>query len=95
MKLLILSLAESGTDDVETVKEAATRQHLLAPQGEVRIDPQTLHAYLTPRIGISNAQARFDILVEEPARSGPTPISSSPRRVTRSLPANATLRVVK
>ncbi len=95
MKLLILSLAESGTDDVETVKEAATRQHLLAPQGEVRIDPQTLHAYLTPRIGISNAQARFDILVEEPGPVRPDPylVQSSPRYAVAAR--NATLRVVK
>ncbi|MDQ0511846.1 transporter substrate-binding domain-containing protein [Ancylobacter amanitiformis] len=95
MKLLMLALAEAGTDDVEAVKAAVTRQHLLAPQGEVRIDPQTLHAYLTPRIGISNGDARFDILVEAAGPVPPDPylVQSSPRYAVASR--NSTLRVVK
>lgn len=95
MKLLILSLAEVGTDDVEAVKQAATRQHLLAPQGEVRIDPQTLHAYLTPRIGRSNAASRFDILVEAPGPVRPDPylVQSSPRYAVATR--SSSLRVVK
>lgn len=95
MKLLILALAEVGTDDVEAVKQAATRQHLLAPQGEVRIDPQTLHAYLTPRIGISNAASRFDIIVEAPGPVRPDPylVQSSPRYAVATR--NSSLRVVK
>ncbi|WP_312893229.1 transporter substrate-binding domain-containing protein [Ancylobacter sonchi] len=95
MKLLILALADAGTDDVEAVKDAATRQHLLAPQGEVRIDPQTLHAYLTPRIGISTAAARFDVLVEAPGPVRPDPylVQSSPRYAV--APRNTSLKVVK
>lgn len=95
MKLLILALAEAGSDDVEAVKEAATRQRLVAPQGEVHIDPQTLHAYLTPRIGISNAEARFDILVEAegPVRPDPYLVQSSPRYAVASH--TPSLRVAK
>lgn len=95
MKLLLLALAETGTDDVETVKAAATRQRLAAPQGDVHIDPQTLHAYLTPRIGVSNASARFDILVEAPGPVRPDPylVQSSPRYAVASR--NSSLRVVK
>ncbi len=95
MKLLILSLAEVGTDDVEAVKDAATRQHLIAPQGEVHIDPQTLHAYLTPRIGRSNASSRFDILVEAPGPVRPDPylVQSSPRYAVATR--SPSLRVVK
>lgn len=95
MKLLILSLAEAGTDDVEVVKQAVTRQHLLAPQGEVRVDPQTLHAYLTPRIGLSNKQSRFDLLFEAPGPVRPDPylVQSAPRYAVASR--NPALRVVK
>jgi len=95
MKLLILSLAEAGTDDVEAVKQAVTRQYLLAPQGEVRIDPQTLHAYLTPRIGLSNKQSRFDLLFEAsgPVRPDPYLVQSAPRYAVASC--NPALRVVK
>ncbi|MBS7543974.1 transporter substrate-binding domain-containing protein [Ancylobacter oerskovii] len=95
MKLLVLALAEAGTDDVEAVKQAVTRQHLVAPQGEVRIDPQTLHAYLTPRIGISNLESRFDILVEAPGPVRPDPylVQSSPRYAV--APRNTSLKVVR
>ncbi|CAA0107583.1 Aliphatic amidase expression-regulating protein [Starkeya nomas] len=95
MKLLVLALAEAGTDDVEAVKEAATRQHLLAPQGEVHIDPQTLHAHLTPRIGISNAASRFELIVEAPGPVRPDPylVQSSPRYAVAAR--NSSLRVVK
>jgi branched-chain amino acid transport system substrate-binding protein len=95
VKLLALALAEAGIDEVAAVKAAATRQRLAAPQGEVWIDPQTLHAYLTPRIGRSNAQARFDVIVEAPAPVCPDPylVQSSPRyALSPRLPQ---LKVVK
>ncbi|MFC7400092.1 transporter substrate-binding domain-containing protein [Chelatococcus sp. GCM10030263] len=95
VKLLALALAEAGVDEVAAVKAAATRQRLAAPQGEVWIDPQTLHAYLTPRIGRSNAHARFDVIVEAPAPVCPDPylVQSSPRyALSPRLPQ---LKVVK
>ncbi|MCK0197169.1 transporter substrate-binding domain-containing protein [Ancylobacter sp. 6x-1] len=95
MKLLIGALAAAGTDDLEAVKAAVTGQHLTAPQGEVRIDPQTLHAFLTPRIGISNTNARFDIMVEAdgPVRPDPYLVQSAPRFAV--APRNPSLRVVR
>ncbi|MBS7537995.1 transporter substrate-binding domain-containing protein [Ancylobacter lacus] len=95
MKLLIGALAEAGTDDLHAVKAAVTRQRLAAPQGDVCIDPQTLHAFLTPRIGRSNAEARFDILVEAPGPVRPDPylVQSSPRYAIASR--TPSLRVVK
>ena len=50
-----------------------TRLRLQAPQGEVWMDEDTFHAYLTPRIGRSNRNAQFDIIMEaaqpRPSRS--------------------------
>lgn len=70
VRLLALALAEAGTTDVGAVKRAVPHQVLLAPQGEVRIDADTLHASLTPRIARSTADGQFEILVAAP---GPVP----------------------
>ncbi|WGD32176.1 transporter substrate-binding domain-containing protein [Ancylobacter sp. WKF20] len=95
VKLLARALADAGTDEVTAVKQAVTRQRLNAPQGDVWIDPQTLHAWLTPRIGRSTPQARFDVIVEEPAPVRPDPylIQSSPRYAM--APRSPNLRVVR
>ena len=45
-------------------------QTIRAPQGDVRIDPDTMHAALTPRIACSNAEGRFTVLREA---VGPVP----------------------
>jgi branched-chain amino acid transport system substrate-binding protein len=71
--LLARALAEAGTQDVNAVRAAAARQHIAAPQGRVWLDPETLHAFLTPRIGRSNASCRFDILSEAEAPVRPDP----------------------
>lgn len=95
VKLLLRALHDAGTDEVAAVKQAVTRQRLQAPQGDVWIDPQTLHAWLTPRIGRSTEKARFDIIVEEPAPVRPDPylVTSSPRYAVSSRTPN--LRVVR
>ncbi len=81
VRLLALALAEAGTTDSAAVKRAVGRQSIAAPQGEVRIDIDTMHASLTPRIARSNTQGRFDILREAsaPVRADPYLIRSSSR----------------
>ncbi|MDQ0394342.1 transporter substrate-binding domain-containing protein [Labrys monachus] len=93
--LLARALAAAGTDEVFAVKEAVTRQRLAAPQGDVWIDPQTFHAWLTPRIGRSNRSARFDVIVAEPGPIRPDPylVQSSPRYAVASRTPH--LRVAK
>lgn len=95
VKLLSRALDDAGTDEVAAVKQAVTRQRLAAPQGDVWIDPLTMHAWLTPRIGRSTQKARFDIIVEEPAPVRPDPylVQSSPRYAVSSRAPN--LRVVR
>jgi len=81
VKLLALALMEAGTADVDEVKAAVSRQVVKAPQGVVRIDPDTMHASLTPRIGRSTDDGTFEILVQSPApvRADPYLIRRSPR----------------
>ncbi len=91
--LLTKSLIAAGSPDIAAIKREVGRENLDAPQGKVRIDAQTLHAYLTPRIGRSNADARFDLIWEAsaPVRPDPYLVHSSPRYEVSARPA---LRIV-
>ncbi|WP_336739901.1 transporter substrate-binding domain-containing protein [Aureimonas altamirensis] len=73
VRLLAQALAQAGSDDIAAVKRCVASQTLDAPQGAVSIDPDTLHAYLTPRIGRSRRDGQFDVLVEAPAPVRPDP----------------------
>ncbi len=81
MKLLGIALATAGTDAVPDVIAAATGLEIEAPQGRVRIDEDTLHAYLTPRIGRSTKAAQFEVIMEAkaPVRPDPYLVRNSPR----------------
>lgn len=84
VKLLAAALQQAGTDDAQAVRTAVANQRLIAPQGEVRIDPQTYHAWLTPRIGRSTASGQFEVLLEarDPVAPDPYLIQTSPRFAT-------------
>lgn len=81
VKLLVAALEHAGTDDARAVRAAVASQSLLAPQGEVRIDPQTYHAWLTPRIARSTLNGQFEVLLEARSPIVPDPylVQSSPR----------------
>jgi branched-chain amino acid transport system substrate-binding protein len=95
VRILAGALERAGTDAMPEVKAAVGGFSVDAPQGSVRIDPSTLHAYLTPRIGRSNADARFDIVMscEEPVAPDPYLIGSTPRFAVSMRPGN--LRIVQ
>jgi len=81
--LLARALARAGTQDAATVRRAACADGFDAPQGPVRLDETTLHACLTPRIGLSTAASRFTIVAqaEEPVAPDPYLVRSDPRVV--------------
>ena len=88
--LLARAAAAAGTDDPRAIKAELVRQpHLAAPQGEVWIDEQTFHAYLTPRIGRSNREARFDLVSEAvaPVRPDPYLVHNSTRFEAAAAPS--------
>ncbi|MGA7806619.1 transporter substrate-binding domain-containing protein [Bradyrhizobium sp.] len=95
VKLMATALQRAGTDEARAVRAAVANQSLLAPQGEVRIDPQTFHAWLTPRIGRSNVNGQFDVLMEAPGPVAPDPylVQSQPRFAVAMRPP--VLRVVQ
>ena len=79
--LLARAVAEAGTVEACAVKRAVALRPIMAPQGEVRIDPETMHASLTPRIARSNVEGGFTILREatQPAPADPYLIRNSSR----------------
>jgi ABC-type branched-subunit amino acid transport system substrate-binding protein len=81
VKLLASALQQAGTDDARSVRAAVANQRFVAPQGEVQVDPQTFHAWLTPRIGRSVANGQFEVLLEarQPIAPDPYLVQSSPR----------------
>ncbi|MGM4916570.1 transporter substrate-binding domain-containing protein [Tardiphaga sp. 813_E8_N1_3] len=95
VKLLAAALEQAGTDDARAVRAAVASQSLLAPQGEVRIDPQTYHAWLTPRIARSTLNGQFEVLLEARTPIAPDPylVQSSPRFA--SAMRSPVLRVVQ
>jgi ABC-type branched-subunit amino acid transport system substrate-binding protein len=95
VKMLAATLEQAGVDDARTVRAAVANQRLAAPQGEVRIDPQTHHAWLTPRIARSAVNGQFEVLLEARSPIAPDPylVQSSPRFA--SAMRSPVLRVVQ
>ncbi|HYZ64899.1 MAG TPA: transporter substrate-binding domain-containing protein [Acetobacteraceae bacterium] len=94
VRLLAAALEAAGPEAGSAeVKRAAGAITLAAPQGPVRIDPETWHAALTPRIARSTKAMRFEILKEAPgpAAADPYLIWNSPRFWV--APAPPSLRV--
>ncbi|PRD40594.1 aliphatic amidase expression-regulating protein [Phyllobacterium phragmitis] len=80
VSILANAVEAAGCADVNSVKRSVVLQKFDAPQGCVMIDPETLHAYLTPRIGRSRSDCTFDVIVHahKPVRPDPYMIRSSP-----------------
>lgn len=94
--LLARAIAAAGTLDLARVRAAASKLSFDAPQGQVRIDPETRHCHLRPRIGRSTAGGTFDIVFESPASVRPDPYLVWETSVLAAVaPAlRATLRIV-
>ena len=87
--LLARAAAAAQSGDPRAVKAELVHQHLDAPQGKVRIDEHTFHAYLTPRIGRSNRHAGFDLVSEArtPVQPDPYLVRSSQRFEANAAPS--------
>jgi ABC-type branched-subunit amino acid transport system substrate-binding protein len=81
VRLLARAVTEAGTDEACAVKRAVALRPILAPQGEVRIDAETMHASLTPRIACSRLDGGFTVLREatRPVPADPYLIRNSSR----------------
>lgn len=91
--LLALALKAAGTDAIDAVLSVAGQQVLQAPQGQIRLDPNTMHAFLTPRIGLSRADGSFEIVqaAAVPLKPDPYLVCNAPRLEISRIPK---LRIV-
>lgn len=89
---LAMALEEVG-DDALAARGAVAGKKIQAPQGVVTIDPDTNHAFLTPRIGLSTRDAQFAVLVEATGPVRPDPYLVSLNSAAEA-PEQPTLRVV-
>lgn len=83
--LIARAVRAAGASDASAIRGALDKVVLDAPQGEIRLDPLTQHAWLTPRIGRSRADASFEILYESPSPVAPDPYLTCAG--SRELPA--------
>ena len=58
--------------------EATKGQEMIAPQGKIRIDPDNLHTYLWPKIGICKSDGQFDIIKKADSWLKPLPYAAYP-----------------
>jgi ABC-type branched-subunit amino acid transport system substrate-binding protein len=79
VRLLALAVTEAGTDEACAVKRAVALHPIMAPQGEVRIDAETMHASLTPRIACSRPDGSFTVL-----REATRPVAADPYLIRNS-----------
>jgi urea transport system substrate-binding protein len=86
VKLLTSSILAAKSDDVDAVRAAVPGHRLEAPQGIVRIDSQTNHAFLTPRIGRSTSAGEFDVVyaARQPVKPDPYLVQNTPHHEIRS-----------
>src|SRR5690606_19007472 len=59
VKLWAQAVREAESTDTSEIRRAIRNQRMLAPGGDVRIDPATQHTFKTPRIGRVQADGQF------------------------------------
>jgi len=60
--LFARALARVGAMDPKAIARAVLDDAFEAPEGPVRVDPETRHLWLTPRIGVARGDGLFDLV---------------------------------
>lgn len=93
---LARALRRAGGTEITAVRQAVAGAVLEAPQGPVHIDQGNRHAWLTPRIGVSNSAFGFDVIYEADGPVRPDPyLVWSERRAAAPAGRRPPLRVIK
>jgi branched-chain amino acid transport system substrate-binding protein len=91
--LLADAVARAGTEKLDTVRAAIRDARFAAPQGEIMVDPENLHCWMRPRIGLSKTDGTFELVYESPRAVRPDPYLTWDSETKTSN--SAELRVVK
>jgi urea transport system substrate-binding protein len=73
VKLWAGAVRDAQSDEPAKIRRAFGGQKILAPEGEVTIDPATQHALKTPRIGQINAEGQFEVVWSDVKPEPPQP----------------------
>jgi urea transport system substrate-binding protein len=73
VKLWASAVHEAQSLDPKKIRRAILNQRILGPGGEVRIDPDTQHAFKTPRLGRIRHDGQFEIVWSAPQPVAPLP----------------------
>ena len=71
------AVVKAGSDDVRAIRAAAKHQEFDAPEGMVRIDPETQHTSKVFRIGRINPNGRFEVVYSSEVPIAPIPYPNS------------------
>ncbi|GMG81520.1 transporter substrate-binding domain-containing protein [Paralimibaculum aggregatum] len=75
--LVAQALRSAGTDNVDVLRRALIGSEFDAPQGRIRIDPETSHTYLWPRIGRADATGTLEVIQDSIRPVKPDPYLTS------------------
>ncbi len=87
VKLWAQAVKETQSLDPRKIRRALLNEHMNAPDGEARIDPETQHCFKTPRIGRIRSDGQFEIVWSalEPLPPRPYPSTRSAEAWTAFL----------
>jgi urea transport system substrate-binding protein len=77
VKLWAAAVNEAQSDRPTDIRRALLKQRLAAPEGEIRIDPATQHAFKTPRVGKILDDGQFEVVWTAARPEPPQPFPSS------------------
>lgn len=80
VKLWAAAVEKAGSSETEKIRTAFRGQKYAAPEGEITICPETLHAFKTPRIGQITVDGQFEVAWSDVKPVQPQPFPASRTR---------------
>ena len=77
VKLWAAAVREAESADVKAIRRALRSQRMVAPQGPVRVDPESQHLFKTPRIGRIRSDGELDVIWSADGSEKPDPYPAS------------------
>ena len=77
-KQALEKIGKAGDINPTAIMEACKGQEIMAPQGKIKIDPDNLHCYLWPKIGICKSNGQYDIIRKTDNWLKPLPYAAYP-----------------
>jgi len=77
-KQAVEKIGKAGDINPTAIMEACKGQEIMAPQGKIKIDPENLHCYLWPKIGICKSNGQYNIIRKTNTWVKPLPYAAYP-----------------